>query len=404
MKDFRIRWIKLDNTDEAKRAINQIGSDPAGVGLMVGKSLGRAIKVENVPLPIAHILKQEMLSVGGDAAVHRNVIVNKIDATDVLLLGTVSQLNRFSQKVLAQPFGLKELAQELIAVLKGIELPQERTLNCRGRELVFGKRTLVMGILNVTPDSFSDGGKYVDLKNALSQAERMIEEGADLLDIGGESTRPGIVPISAEEEWSRLESVLKELIPRISVPISVDTYKAEVAEKCLEAGAHIINDIWGLQGDPDMARVVGKYHAPVIAMHNQEGTSYHQLMGDMLAFFRRSIRLAEDNGLSGDEIILDPGIGFGKTREQDLEVISRLDEMRVLGRPILLATSRKRVIGNVLDLPVDQRVEGTIATSVAGVAAGVDMVRVHDVLANRRAVDMADALYRRMRGRNFVGA
>lgn len=404
MKDFRVRWIKLNNTDEAKRAINQIGSDPAGVGLMVGKSLGRAIKVENVPLPIAHILKQEMLSVGGDAAVHCNVIVNKIDATDVLLLGTVSQLNRFSQKVLAQPFGLKELAQELIAVLKGIELPQERILNCRGRELVFGKRTLVMGILNVTPDSFSDGGKYVDLKNALSQAERMIEEGADLLDIGGESTRPGIVPISAEEEWSRLEPVLKELIPRISVPISVDTYKAEVAEKCLEAGAHIINDIWGLQGDPDMARIVGKYHAPVIAMHNQEGTSYHQLMGDMLAFFRRSIQLAEENGLCGDEIILDPGIGFGKTREQDLEVISRLDEMRVLGRPILLAASRKRVIGNVLDLPVDQRVEGTVATSVAGVAAGVDMVRVHDVLANRRAVDMADALYRRMRGRNFVGA
>lgn len=404
MKDFRIRWIKLDNTEEAKRAIAQIGSDPAGIGLMTGKSLGRAIKVENVPLPVAHILKQEMLSVGGDAAVHRNVIVSKIDATDVLLLGTLRQFNKLSQKILSQPFGLKEFAHQLKAILKGIELPQERTLDCRGRELVLGKRTLVMGILNVTPDSFSDGGKYIDLKNALSQAERMIEEGADLLDLGGESTRPGIVAISAEEEWARLEPVLKELIPRVSVPISVDTYKAEVAEKCLEAGVHIINDIWGLQGDPDMARVVGKYHAPVIAMHNQEGTSYHQLMGDMINFFRRSIQLAEENGLSGDEIILDPGIGFGKTREQDLEVISRLDEMRVLGRPILLATSRKRVIGNVLDLPVDQRVEGTIATSVVGVAAGVDMVRVHDVKENRRAVDMADALYRKMRGRNFVGA
>lgn len=404
MKDFNIRWIKLDNAEEARKAITQIGSDPVGVGLMARKSLARAIKVENVPLPVAHILKQEMLSVGGDAAVHRNVIVSKIEATDVLLLGTISQFNRLSQKVLSQPFGLKEFGHQLKTVLKGIELSQERTLDCRGRELVLGKRTLVMGILNVTPDSFSDGGKYVDLKNALNQAERMIEEGADLLDLGGESTRPGIVPISAEEEWARLEPVLKELIPRVPVPISVDTYKAEVAEKCLKAGVHIINDIWGLQGDPDMARVAGKYHAPVIAMHNQEGTSYHQLMGDMLKFFRRSIQLAEENGLSGDEIILDPGIGFGKTREQDLEVMSRLDEMRVLGHPILLATSRKRVIGNVLDLPVDQRVEGTIATSVAGVAAGVDMVRVHDVKENRRAVDMADALYRGMRGRNFVGA
>lgn len=404
MKGFRMRWIKLDNAEEAKRAITQIGSDPAGVSLMAGKSLGRALKIENVPLPIAHILKQEMLSVGGDAAVHRDVIVNKIEATDVLLLGTVSQLDHFSRKILAQPFGLKELGHQLKAVLKGLEPPQERTLNCRGRELVLGKRTLVMGILNVTPDSFSDGGKYLDLKQALSQAERMIEEGADLLDIGGESTRPGIVPISAEEEWSRLEPVLKELIPRISVPVSIDTYKAEVAEKSLAAGAHIINDIWGLQGDPDMAQVVGKYHAPVIVMHNQEGTSFHQLMGDMIAFFRRSIQLAEENGLSGDEIIVDPGIGFGKTREQDIEVMSRLDELKNLGHPILLAASRKRMIGNVLDLPVDQRVEGTIATSVVGVAAGVDMIRVHDVLANRRAIDMADAIYRKLRGRNFAGA
>ncbi|HVJ50490.1 dihydropteroate synthase [Desulfitobacterium sp.] len=403
MRDFRMRWIKLDNLEEAKRAITEIGTDSVGVGQMAGKSLGRAIKVENVPLPIAHILKQEMLSVGGDAAVHRDVIVNKVDATDVLLLGTVSQFGHFAQKILAQPFGLKELGHQLKVALKGLEPPQERTLDCRGRELVLGKRTLVMGILNVTPDSFSDGGKYVDLKDALSQAERLIAEGADLLDIGGESTRPGIVPISAEEEWSRLEPVLKELIPRISVPVSIDTYKAEVAEKALVAGAHIINDIWGLQGDPEMIRVVGKYHAPVIVMHNQEGIS-QQLMGDMTAFFRRSIQLAEENGLSGDEIIIDPGIGFGKTREQDLEVMSRLDEFRLLGHPILLATSRKRMIGNILNLPVDQRVEGTIATSVVGVAAGVDMVRVHDVLANRRAIDMSDAIYRKLRGRNFAGA
>ncbi|MEA4902855.1 dihydropteroate synthase [Desulfitobacterium sp.] len=404
MKEFQMRWIKLDNLEEAKRAIAQIGSDSGGIAFMAGKSLGKAIKVENVPLPAAHILKQEMLSVGGDAAVHRNVIVNKVEATDVLLLGTVRQFEQFAQKILAQPFGLKELGQQLKALLKGLEPPQERTLACRGRELVLGKRTLVMGILNVTPDSFSDGGRYVDLKQAVSHAEQMIEEGADLIDIGAESTRPGTVPISAQEEWSRLEPVLKELLPRTTVPISLDTYKAEVAEKGLEAGVNIINDIWGLQGDPDMARVVGKYHAPVIVMHNQKELNYHHLLGDMMAFFRRSIQLAEENGLSRDEIIVDPGIGFAKTREQDLEVMSRLDELKSLGHPILLAASRKRLIGHVLDLPVDQRLEGTIATSVAGVAAGVDMIRVHDVLANRRAIDMADAIYRRLRGRNFAGA
>ncbi|WP_425805761.1 dihydropteroate synthase [Desulfitobacterium sp. Sab5] len=404
MRDYLIHWIRLDNFEEAKRAISRIGSDLGGVAQMAGKPLGRALKIENVPLPAALILKQEMLSVGGDAAVHRDVIVHKIEATDVLLLGTVRQLNHLAQKLQAQPFGLKELGLKLKLALKGLEPPQERVLSCRDRELVLGKRTLVMGILNVTPDSFSDGGKYVDLKDALCQAEQMIKDGADLLDIGGESTRPGVVPISAEEEWRRLEPVLKELIPGISVPVSVDTYKAEVAEKALAAGAHIINDIRGLQGDPDMARVAGKYHAPVIAMYNQEGTDYHHLIGDMLAFFRKSIQLAEENGLTGDQIIIDPGIGFGKTREQDLEVMSRLEEFKTLGHPILLAASRKRVIGNVLDLPVDQRVEGTIATSVIGAAAGVDMIRVHDVLENRRAVDMADAIYRKMRGRNFEGA
>lgn len=404
MRDYFIRWIKLDNLEEARRAITQIGADSGGIGHMAGKPLGRALKIENVPLPVAHILKQEMLSVGGDASVHRDVIVNKIEETDVLLLGSVRQLERLAQKILTQPFGLKEMGHQLKAVLNGLEPPQERKLDCRGRELVLGKRTLVMGIVNITPDSFSDGGKYFDFKEALSQAERLIAEGADILDIGAESTRPNHQEVSAEEEWRRLEPVLKELLPRISVPVSIDTYKAEVAEKALAAGANIINDVWGLQRDQNMARVVGKYQAPIIVMHNQNGTSYHHLMGDVLAFLKKSIRLAEEQGLSGDQIIVDPGIGFGKTLEQNLEVMSRLDEFRTLGHPILLGTSRKRMIGNTLDLPVDQRVEGTIATSVVGVAAGVDIIRVHDVLANRRAIDMSDAIYRKMRGRNFAGA
>ena len=404
MQMYGMRWVLLDNLEETKRALTQIGSDPGGVAQMAGKALGRGIKLEQVPLRVAHILKQEMLSVGGDAAVHRDVITNKIDNTDVMLLGTVRQLGHLANKVLAQPFGLKKIGHELKQLLAVLEPSKTRILNCRGRELKLGEQTLVMGILNVTPDSFSDGGRYFNIEDSIAQAERMVEEGVDLLDIGAESTRPNHEVVSPEEEWIRLEPVLKTLLERVKVPISIDTYKADVAAKALAAGAHIINDIWGLQKDPNMAKVVGDYQAPVIVMHNQDGTSYHHLMGDILAFFRRSIELAEAQGLSGDQIIIDPGIGFGKTTEQNLEVMSRLAELRTLGHPVLLATSRKSMIGKALDLPVDERLEATIATSVLGVVSGVDIIRVHDVQANRRAVQMADVILRGQRGIHYAGA
>ena len=210
--------------------------------------------------------------------------------------------------------------------------------------------------------------------------------------------------MSAEEEWHRLEPVLKALLELVEVPISIDTYKASVASKALEAGAHIINDIWGLQKDPDMARVVGECQAPVIVMHNQNGANYHHLMGDIFDFLRQSIEQAEAHGLSGDQIILDPGIGFGKTTEQNLEVMARLAEFKTLGHPVLLGTSRKSMIGKTLNLAVNERLEATLATSVLGVVAGMDIIRVHDVQANRRAVQMADAIVRGQRGVHYVGA
>ncbi len=404
MSDYGLRWITLANSDEVKRALGQIGSDPGGIALMAGKPLGRAIKLEEVPLRVAHILKQEMLAAGGDAAVHRNVIINAIEHTDVLLMGTQRQLGHLAQKLQTQPFGLKDVGHSLKDLLARLEPPRKRILNCRGKELVLGERTLIMGILNITPDSFSDGGKFYSEKEALNHAYRLIGEGADVLDIGGESTRPGHKVVSAEEEWARLEPVLRVLVREVPVPISVDTYKAEIAAQALEAGAHIINDIWGLQKDPDMARVVGEYRAPVVVMHNQEGTSYHHLLGDILSFLRRSILLAEEHGLAGDQIILDPGIGFGKTTEQNLEVMARLAEFKGLGHPILLGTSRKSMIGNTLNLPVDERLEGTLATSVMGVEAAVDIIRVHDVESNKRAIMMADAIYRGQRGMSYGGA
>ena len=404
MQTYGIRWVTLDNLEEAKMALTQIGSDPGGIAHMIGKALGRGIKLEQVPLWVAHILKQEMLSVGGDAAVHRNVIVNKIEATDVLLLGTVRQLGLLASKILAQPFGLKKIGHDLKHLLAALEPPKTRILKCRGKELKLGERTLVMGILNLTPDSFSDGGRYYSIESAIAQAKRMLEEGVDILDIGAESTRPQHEAVSAEEEWRRIEPVLKTLLEQVAIPVSIDTYKASVAAKALEAGAHIINDVWGLQKDPDMAGVVGEYQAPVIVMHNQEGTTYHHLMGDMMTFLRRSIELAEAHGLSGDQIIVDPGIGFGKTTEQNLEVMARLAEFRTLGHPVLLGTSRKSMIGKTLNLTVDERLEGTLATSVLGVVAGVDIIRVHDVQANSRAVQMADAIVRGQRGVHYVGA
>ncbi|MDR3600139.1 MAG: dihydropteroate synthase [Desulfosporosinus sp.] len=404
MQTYSMRWISLDNLVEAKLALKQIGSDPGGIAHMAGKALGRGIKLEQVPLRVAHILKQEMLSIGGDAAVHRDVITNNVETTDVMLLGTVRQFEHLASKLLAQPFGLKKIGQALKQLLTALEPSQSRILNCRGTELKLGERTLIMGILNVTPDSFSDGGRYFNSEEATAQAERMVAEGVDILDIGAESTRPQHEAVTAEEEWQRLEPVLKTLLARFGIPISVDTYKASVAAKALEAGAHIINDIWGLQKDPDMARVVGEYQAPVIVMHNQSGTAYHHLLGDMVTFLRKSIELAEAYGLSGDQIILDPGIGFGKTTEQNLEVMARLAEFKILGHPVLLGTSRKSMIGKTLNQAVDERLEGTLATSVLGVVSGVDIIRVHDVQANRRAVQMADAIVRGQRGGYYVGA
>lgn len=272
--------------------------------------------------------------------------------------------------------------------------PTVRRVEARGKTLVFGERTLVMGILNVTPDSFSDGGRYNRLDAAVRRAVEMVEEGADVIDIGGESTRPGAVPVSLEEELERVIPVVERVAREVDVPISVDTYKAEVARQALEAGAHLINDVWGLKADPDMARVAAEYGAPVILMHNRRDPNYRDLMADIVADLRESIALARAAGIPDARIILDPGIGFAKTYEQNVEVMRRLDAIVALGYPVLLGTSRKSLIGLTLDLPVNERLEGTIATAVLGIVQGVDMVRVHDVKAHVRACRMADAIVR----------
>ena len=263
----------------------------------------------------------------------------------------------------------------------------------------WGSRTYVMGIINVTPDSFGGDGTGGDVEASVAQALRFQEEGADILDVGAESTRPGYAPISAEEELARLTPVLEALIPRAVVPISVDTYKAAVAERALEAGAAMINDVWGLKRDKEIARLAAEYGAYLVLMHNQEGTAYTDLVGEVRASLRWSADTAEGAGVPRERIILDPGFGFGKTAEQNLEVLRRLSELRVLGYPVLVGTSRKSTIGLVLDLPVEDRLEGTAATVALSVAYGADLVRVHDVRAMARVARMTDAVVRSTRAR-----
>lgn len=268
-------------------------------------------------------------------------------------------------------------------------------VECKKHTLSLGSKTYIMGILNVTPDSFSDGGDFLDIEKAISHAKEMVSQGADIIDIGGESTRPGHIEVSSDEEIKRLLPVVKRLVQEVNVPISVDTYKASVAQEVLNIGAHMINDIWGLQKDKDMAKVVAKYNVPIIIMHNQDGTEYKKdIIESIIDFLKTSINIALSAGIKAENIILDPGIGFGKTPEQNIHVLSRLDELNNLGYPLLLGTSRKSMIGKILDLPAKERVEGTIATSVMGIMDGIDILRVHDVKENLRAAKVTDAIVR----------
>ena len=272
-----------------------------------------------------------------------------------------------------------------------------KKISCGKKEIILGERTLIMGILNVTPDSFSDGGKYNNLDAAMKQAEKLIANGADIIDIGGESTRPGHTQIAVEEEISRVVPVIEKISKNLDTIISIDTYKYDVAEEAIKAGANIINDIWGLQYDKgEMAELVKKYNLPLIAMHNQNDEMYNKdIMLVLREFFEKTYKIADKYGIDRDKIILDPGLGFGKNSEQNIEVLSRLDELNDMG-PILLGASKKRFIGKLLnDLPFDERVEGTVATTVIGIQKGVDIVRVHNVLENKRASLVADGIYRK---------
>ena len=260
------------------------------------------------------------------------------------------------------------------------------------REFDVKNKTYIMGILNVTPDSFSDGGRFNEVESALFHVEKMVKDGADIIDVGGESTRPGHTVISDQEEIERVVPVIERITAEFGVPVSIDTYKSRVAEAAIKAGASMVNDVWGLKKDPQMADVIARTGVSCCLMHNRENAVYSDFMGEVITDLKASLKLAEKAGIGPEKIIVDPGVGFAKSYDQNLEIIRNVDALRALGYPVLLATSRKSVIGLTLDLPSDQRLEGTLATTVLGVMKGCSFVRVHDILENKRAIQMTEAI------------
>jgi len=391
------RLIEGDPAAEMKA----LGADPAGIRLMAPKAVFRLIKLTALRPVAANIIKQTMLSNGGDAATAYGSVNLSVKTTDLLVFGTLQQLKSLVAKLKAHQFGLPVIAAEIDRALANYTA-NPKAIKVGPKKITFGRRTFVMGILNVTPDSFSDGGQFSERVTALCQAEKMIAEGADIIDVGGESTRPGARPVSAAEEIARVIPVIRELGKWRGCAVSIDTRKAAVARAALEAGADMVNDISGLKHDRQMGKVVSRAGVPVCLMHlrgtpktMQRNPVYSDLMGEVIAELAESLAIANNAGILHEKIILDPGLGFGKTAGHNLEIIARLRELKVLGRPLLVGPSRKSVIGQVLGLPVEARLAGTAALVAAAIMNGADLVRVHDVKELVRVARMTDAIKRR---------
>jgi dihydropteroate synthase len=378
--------------------MTRIGVDPAAFKLLEGKTIHLNLKLEGVPPRTSNHLKQEMLSLGGDAAVDSRGLDCDAERTEVLLMGTRKQFEQLTLK-LEQTRGMENLALTLKETFNHLGKRRFR-IRCGDQTLLLGERTLLLGVLNVTPDSFSDGGLFLHKEQAVARGLRMEEEGADLIDIGGESTRPNSEPLAVEEELRRVIPVIEALVHKIRIPLSIDTYKSKVAEEAVKAGARMINDISGLRFDPGLAAVAAREKTPIVLMHirgtpatMQRNIHYDSLFSEILQSLAESIGMAESAGIDPDQILIDPGIGFGKTVEHNLLLLKYLSELRVLGKPVLLGTSRKSFIGRVTGSEkAEDRLEGTLASIAIGALQGAHMIRCHDVVQARKAVALADAV------------
>ena len=395
---YNVRPLVIGSVGSAEESIRCIGCDTGGVPLMAPKAMHHTFKLEDVDSRAALIIKQEMLAAGGEAAVCRGVIGLSSKRTDILVMGTRRQLQFAMRKLRGQPFGAAAVAVELGSVIRNIDRGRDFVLRCGGRRLRLGKRTHIMGVLNVTPDSFSDGGRFLDTEKAVERGLQMAAEGADIIDIGGESSRPGAAPVSALQEQRRVIPVIAALAGKLDIPISIDTYRPETARAALDAGAVIINDISGLRRK-GMARLAAGRDVPVVIMHMkgtprdmQKDPAYDDVLGEINRFLRARIDAAAAAGVDPEKMVVDPGIGFGKTVDHNLRIISRLGELAGLGRPILVGVSRKSFIGKILDAGMDGRLEGGLAAATAAVLNGATIIRAHDVEANVRAARLADAI------------
>ena len=393
-----VRCLEITSIDSSYSEMERIGVDPVGIHIMAPKHIHYNVKVAGLTPPQANVIKQEMLSIGGEAAVARGVVSCSVQSSDAILSGTLRQFNILIDKLKYQSFGLPGLSALIERAIANSRCGRYAITGRSGREWTLGGRTLIMGILNVTPDSFSDGGRFHCRDAAVKRGVEMAGEGADWIDVGGESTRPGSSPVSVQEEMDRVVPVV-EALAREGLAVSVDTMKAEVADAALKAGAEMINDVSALGTDPDMARVCAAHKAPVVLMHMrgtpaamQKDTHYDDLLSEVYVSLSESIERAIDAGIAGDKIIVDPGLGFGKSREGNMELVRRLAEFRSLGCPILIGASRKSFTGGVSGAATEDRLSASLAVAAIAIVNGASVLRVHDVREAVEAALMADAV------------
>ena len=392
-----LRKIHFKSTEEARAAMRRMGVDPCGIDIMAGKFLHHTFVAPALPPAACNILKQEMLSIGGEAAVARGTVNCALAQSDAIIGGTVRQLEKLAAKLRGQPFGLGALADEIAAALAPAA---PAPIEWAGGKLAFDGPPLLMGVVNVTPDSFSDGGDCADPGSAAARGVEMAASGAAIIDLGGESSRPGSDPVTPGEEQRRVLPVIARLAKEVKVPISIDTYRAGTARAALDAGATIINDISGLRFDPAMAALAAERKVPVVVMHmrgkpktmQQGPIEYADLAGEICAVLLDSVRIAVEAGLPRHFVIVDPGIGFGKTAAHNFEIVRRIREFASLGQPLLVGPSQKAFLGAVTGRLAGERGHGTAAAVAACVLGGAHIVRVHDVAAMREVAAVAAAV------------
>jgi len=399
MLDYNPAITALRDQAEAEIRLRQTGCTEMGLAKMAKKARHYCIQLENLPSPAALILKQEILAIGGEAAIPAKALTNEEKKGRAVLMGTLAQFETLSEKLKPQPFKLSQLGEELLKLIQNFERKKfSLKLPCGTLEL--GERPVLMGILNLTPDSFFDGGKFMDPEKALARAEQMVEEGAEIIDLGGESSRPGAESVPRDEELRRVMPALEKIASRLpKAIISIDTQKSEVARRAVDHGASIINDISALGADEKMAEVAAVKKTGLVLMHirgtprdMQKDPSYEDLFGEIIRFLKERSERAVAAGVAEEKIIIDPGIGFGKTVEHNLELVRDLWRLRSLGRPLLLGVSNKSFIGKVLNAEKDERFEGTAASAVCGIIAGADIIRVHDPGQMKKFALMAGAI------------